>query len=107
MYFMNPPAVAAPLAPAGGVKHRAPRHARSVLVVGALCFACVGPVAHAVDQPVPPNFIVILADDLGWRDLGCYGNAFHETPHLDRLARHGMRFTQAYAACCVCSPTRA
>lgn len=54
-----------------------------------------------------PNFVFILADDLGWRDLGCYGSPFYETPHLDRLAARGMRFTQAYAACNVCSPTRA
>ncbi|MEW6301874.1 MAG: sulfatase [Verrucomicrobiota bacterium] len=55
----------------------------------------------------PPNIIFILADDLGWRELGCYGNTFNETPHLDRLAREGMRFTQAYASAPVCSPTRA
>lgn len=54
-----------------------------------------------------PNFIFILADDLGWKDLGCYGSAFYETPHLDRLAEEGVRFTDAYAACPVCSPTRA
>src|SRR2546426_8500472 len=54
-----------------------------------------------------PNIIFILADDLGWRDLGCYGSTFYETPNLDRLAATGMRFTDAYAACCVCSPTRA
>jgi uncharacterized sulfatase len=53
-----------------------------------------------------PNVILILADDLGWADLGCYGNTFNETPHLDRLAREGMRFTQFYAGP-VCSPTRA
>jgi len=55
----------------------------------------------------PPNVVLIVADDLGWADLGCYGSRFHRTPHLDRLAREGMRFTQAYAACPVCSPTRA
>ena len=54
-----------------------------------------------------PNIIFILADDLGWADLGCYDSTFHETPHLDALAREGMRFTGAYAACQVCSPTRA
>ena len=54
-----------------------------------------------------PNIVFILADDLGWSDLGCYGNRFHETPTLDRLATQGMRFTDAYAACPVCSPTRA
>ncbi|MGE5194464.1 MAG: sulfatase [Deltaproteobacteria bacterium] len=55
----------------------------------------------------PPNIVLIVADDLGWADLGCYGSRFHRTPHLDRLAKEGMRFTQAYAACPVCSPTRA
>lgn len=54
-----------------------------------------------------PNLLFILADDLGWTDLGCYGSSFYETPHLDALARDGVRFTQAYAACPVCSPTRA
>jgi arylsulfatase A-like enzyme len=53
------------------------------------------------------NVILIVADDLGWADLGCYGSTFHATPNLDRLARSGMRFTQAYAACPVCSPSRA
>lgn len=54
-----------------------------------------------------PNILFILIDDLGWRDLTCYGSTFYETPHLDRLADSGMRFTDAYAACPVCSPTRA
>ncbi len=55
----------------------------------------------------PPNVVVFLADDLGYHDLGCYGSTFYETPHLDRLASEGARFTDAYAACPVCSPTRA
>lgn len=55
----------------------------------------------------PPNFVFILVDDLGWTDLGCYGSTFHETPHLDALARQGIRFTNAYASSPVCSPTRA
>ncbi len=54
-----------------------------------------------------PNVVFFLVDDLGWRDLGCYGSQFYETPHIDRLAGQGIRFTQAYAACHVCSPTRA
>ncbi|MHC4736588.1 MAG: sulfatase-like hydrolase/transferase, partial [Planctomycetota bacterium] len=54
-----------------------------------------------------PNFLFILADDLGWSQLGCYGSRFYETPNIDRLAAEGMRFTDAYAACPVCSPTRA
>jgi arylsulfatase A-like enzyme len=55
----------------------------------------------------PLNFVFILADDLGQRDLGCYGSTFYETPRLDALAAGGMRFTSAYSACPVCSPTRA
>ena len=54
-----------------------------------------------------PNVVMIVADDLGWADLGCYGSTFHETPNLDRLARSGMRFRNGYAACPVCSPSRA
>lgn len=54
-----------------------------------------------------PNVILILADDMGAHDLGCTGSTFYETPRLDRLAAEGMKFTQAYAACPVCSPTRA
>jgi arylsulfatase A-like enzyme len=55
----------------------------------------------------PPNIILILIDDMGWRDLGCFGSSFYETPNIDRLCGGGMRFTDAYAACPVCSPTRA
>ncbi len=54
-----------------------------------------------------PNIILILMDDLGWKDLSCYGSSFYETPNLDRLAARSVRFTDAYAACPVCSPTRA
>jgi len=66
--------------------------------------------AGAKEQEAPPkkpNFVFILVDDLGWRDVGCFGSTFYETPNIDRLAREGMRFTDAYAACPVCSPTRA
>jgi len=55
----------------------------------------------------PPNVVLIVADDLGAMDLGCYGSKFHRTPNLDQLASDGMRFTQSYAACPVCSPSRA
>lgn len=61
----------------------------------------------AFAQQERPNIIFILADDLGWKDLGCYGSDVFESPSLDRLAKQGMRFTDAYAASCVCSPTRA
>jgi arylsulfatase A-like enzyme len=63
-----------------------------------------------VTTPKPkkkPNFVFFLVDDLGFKDLGCYGSSFYETPNIDKLARGSMRFTNAYAACPVCSPTRA
>lgn len=55
----------------------------------------------------PPNVVLFLVDDFGWSDLGCYGSTFYETPNLDRFTRDSVRFTDAYAACHVCSPTRA
>ena len=64
----------------------------------------------ALTQPAAaprPNFVFILIDDLGATDLGCCGSPFYETSHLDRMAKEGMRFTAAYSACTVCSPTRA
>jgi arylsulfatase A-like enzyme len=61
---------------------------------------------NAADSP-KPNILFILADDLGWTDGGCFGSKFYETPNIDRLAARGMRFTQAYAANPLCSPTRA
>jgi arylsulfatase A-like enzyme len=54
-----------------------------------------------------PNIVFILIDDMGWKDLSCYGSSFYETPNIDSLARDGLSFTDAYAACPVCSPTRA
>ena len=58
-------------------------------------------------QQGKPNIVFILADDLGWADLPVYGNKFNEAPNLGKLAKEGMRFTNAYAASPVCSPTRA
>lgn len=54
-----------------------------------------------------PNFIFILMDDMGWRDLSCSGSTFYETPNIDKLCREGMFFSNAYASCPVCSPSRA
>ncbi|MFY7809463.1 MAG: sulfatase-like hydrolase/transferase, partial [Fimbriimonadaceae bacterium] len=63
---------------------------------------------QAADTTKPrPNIILFLIDDLGWKDLGCQGSTFYQTPNIDRLATEGVRFTEAYAACAVCSPTRA
>jgi arylsulfatase A-like enzyme len=67
-----------------------------LLMLGAAAFA---------DQK--PNIVFILTDDMGWKDLACYGNSHTETPNIDALAKSGIRFTQAYAACPVSSPTRA
>jgi arylsulfatase A-like enzyme len=74
---------------------------RSFLAI-ALCMIVV--VAHAAN---PPHIICILTDDQGWMDLGCQGNKILRTPHIDGLAKQGVRFTNAYAASPVCSPTRA
>ncbi len=57
-------------------------------------------------EPEQPNIVFIMADDLGWRDLSCFGSTFHQTPHVDELATLGVKFTQAYAANPLCSPTR-
>lgn len=59
------------------------------------------------DTDPKTNIILFLIDDLGWMDLGCQGSTYYQTPNIDRLAREGVRFTDAYAACAVCSPTRA
>ncbi|MDB6122215.1 MAG: N-acetylgalactosamine 6-sulfate sulfatase [Pedosphaera sp.] len=64
------------------------------------------PMANAAASP-KLNVVLILADDFGWTDLACYGSDFYESPNIDKLAREGMKFTQAYSACTVCSPTRA
>jgi len=67
-------------------------------------------VSHAVTEDAVgrqrPNIVFILADDLGWRDTSIYGSTFHRTPNIDRLGQRGMRFTNAYAAAPICSPTR-
>ncbi len=65
--------------------------------------------AKAAKQPRDrrPNIVLLLVDDWGWADLGVYGSTFYETPHLDKVAAEGVRFTNAYASCPVCSPSRA
>jgi len=70
--------------------------ARQYLALGIALLAAG--TSSAADMSRPPNVVIILADDLGWADLGCYGSKFHRTPHVDRLAAAGARFTQAYAA---------
>ena len=70
----------------------------------ALLFLLCAVAASAEDKP---NVLFILVDDMGWRDLACYSHEIHETPNIDALAAQGMRFTNAYAACPICAPSRA
>ena len=77
---------------------------RALSLLAFVCAAFAASVATAANRP---NIVLFLVDDLGWTDLGCYGSSFYETPNADCLAREGVRFTDAYAACHVCSPTRA
>lgn len=72
-----------------------------------LMLLSAGPAPVVAADTRPPNFVVIVIDDFGWADLGCYGSSFYRTPHIDQLAGRGIRFTDGYAACPVCSPTRA
>ncbi len=72
----------------------------AVIFLFVLCSCCER-------EKMQPNIIFILADDLGWPQLGCYGSDYYQTPNIDRLASEGIRFTNAYAAAPVCSPTRA
>jgi arylsulfatase A-like enzyme len=88
---------------------------RRLLLLAAATACCGAPLARpaaarSADQSPAgrrPNIVLILIDDMGWADSGCYGSQYYETPNIDRLAAQGMRFTEAYAACPVCSPTRA
>ena len=77
------------------------------LLTGFFLLSPDGTPTRAADAGRPPNVIFFLIDDFGWTDLGCFGSDLYETPNLDRLARQGTKFTSAYSACTVCSPTRA
>ena len=75
--------------------------------IGGLMLLATAATAFQAKAQQKTNIIFFLADDLGWTDLGCFGSSFYETPNIDQLAREGMMFTNAYAACPVSSPTRA
>ena len=77
------------------------------LFLGLLLLISSSPLLAADGPARPPNFVIIFADDLGYGDLGCYGHPTIRTPHLDRLAADGVRFTQFYVAASVCTPSRA
>ena len=73
-----------------------------------ICFPlCFIAASQLQGSPERPNIVFIMADDLGWKDTGIYGSTYYQTPNIDRLANQGMRFTEAYSASPLCSPTRA
>jgi len=83
-----------------------PLSSRREFLRASLALAAASP-APAQLEKRQPNIVLFLVDDLGWMDLGCQGSSFYETPRTDQLAQQGMRFTNAYSACPVCSPSRA
>jgi arylsulfatase A-like enzyme len=83
---------------------RSYRRAIPLLVLGPMLLTACREDRTVVEQH--PNILLLLIDDLGWRDLGCYGSTFYETPNIDRLAAEGTTFTSAYSAGPVCSPSR-
>ncbi len=80
---------------------------RRRFVTGIASMAALSGISGQASALRRPNIVLFLIDDLGWGDLGCYGNTFHETPNIDRLCADGLKFTNAYAAAPVCSPSRA
>ena len=79
----------------------------AAMAVVCLALAADPLLAQSPQTPPRPNIVLIMADDLGWKDLHCYGNEKLDTPNLDRLAQQGRLFTDAYSAAAVCTPTRA
>jgi arylsulfatase A-like enzyme len=77
------------------------------VIIAAGCMLIVKCLSAVAAEQRKPNIVFVLIDDMGWSDVGVYGSHFYETPNIDRLAADGMRFTDAYATCHVCSPSRA
>lgn len=86
-------------------------HNKKSVALLLFCFVALFAAAQKSSEkkvaPKKPNIVFILIDDMGWKDVGAFGSTFYETPNIDQLAKDGMKFTNAYAACPVCSPTRA
>ncbi len=85
------------------------RHGQRIIAITLMLVTIIASTAaRGADLPTKkPNIVFLLADDLGWTGLRCFGSDFYETPNLDQFAQTGMKFTNAYSACTVCSPTRA
>lgn len=94
-------------APRAGQTWRIPKMRRCLITTGMLVLVFSAVAQPAAPSVARPNIVFILADDLGYGDVGCFGSDEIETPHLDQLARSGMRWTRFYAASAVCTPTRA
>ena len=72
----------------------------SALIVASILITLLpGNFTFGAEKNRKPNIVFFLVDDLGWADVGCYGSTFHETPNIDRLAKEGMRFDNAYSTC--------
>lgn len=104
---MNPALSKPSTPPLGAPRIRVPPRLRFLSGLLLLLAVTGGWAERAVAADTRWNIVLILVDDLGATDLGCTGSTFHQTPHIDRLAAEGLRFTTAYSACTVCSPTRA
>jgi len=78
-----------------------------IIPISSLSLLCVTSPAIIAQQQQKPNVVLIVVDDMGWKDLGVYGSDFHRTPQIDNFAKDGVQFTNAYSACTVSSPTRA
>ena len=94
-----------PFAPALSGRRVLPASRRRTALLGPICLLLLGCLLPAL-RAAPPNIIFIMADDLGYGDLGCFGQRRIQTPQIDRLARQGMRFTDFYAGSTVCAPSR-
>ena len=88
----------------GRVDYIVPSRLRAFVIVAGAVWALVGSTAARAQTPSRPNIILIQADDLGYGDLGSYGQSKFATPNLDRLAAEGTRFTQYYSGSTVCAP---
>lgn len=80
---------------------------RNLVLLLALLYSCAAPESTDQQAAVKPNVLILFVDDLGWTDLGVFGSDLYQTPAIDQLAADGVRFTNAYSACTVCSPSRA